>query len=242
MRGILPKVASITLVAAAMTLAGCQNDKAGTTPPAGPAAPTGNGVAALTADEILQRATGALKAAKAYHAEGDIDLDGQPTGIDLTVDGENFTASLTSGKAKVDLLDVDGKRYMRPNEQFWVTAMDAPKAKLLAKVIGDRWVTAAEGDQSFAELFSIGSAEEFLKPTGTLTKGTEKQIGGVPAIALEDQQATLYIATTGEPYPLRIGGKDGASQVLFSDFNAPAKPIEPPAPAQVIDLGALSGK
>lgn len=38
--------------------------------------------------------------------------------------------------------------------------------KALAQAVGGRWIARAEKDQSFAELFAIGSIDELLKPTG----------------------------------------------------------------------------
>ena len=241
------KIALVALAVAATALAGCQNDKADTpAPAAGPtasSAPAGAGVAALSADEILQRSQAALTQAKSYRAKGTMDQDGERTGIDLKVNGTDFTASMSFGKAEVELLAADGKKYLRPNEQFWTMSTDAKQGKALARAIGDKWVAGADGDQSFASLFSIGDAKQFLKPSGAISKGEEKEIDGVPAIGLKDAGAPdtmLYVATSGEPYPLRITGK-GDAALVFSDFGKPVE-IEAPAADQVVDLNKVAGK
>ncbi|WP_143162900.1 hypothetical protein [Couchioplanes caeruleus] len=242
------KVALIALAAAATTLAGCQGDKADTVQPAaGPAASpvsATSGVAALSADEILQRAKAALTRAKSYRAKGMLDMEGQKTTIDLKVSGENFTGSMSFGGAEVELLAVGGKKYLRPNDKFWIMSTDAEQGRTLARTIGDRWVAGADKDQSFADLFTVGSIEAFLKPTGALSKGEEKEVGGVPAIGLKDAgdpDSVLYVATTGEPYPLQLTGK-GDSGMVFSDFGAAFTDIKAPAGDKVVDLGELAGK
>jgi len=241
------KAALVALTIAATALAGCQNDKADTAQPAAGAAassaPAGSGVAALSADEILQRAKAALTEAKSYQARGAMVQEGEQTEVDFKVSGDDFIGSLTFDKAKVELLAAGGKKYLRPNEQFWVMSTDAKQGKVLAKGIGDRWVTGAEKDESFAELFTLGTVEGFLKPTGALSKGEEKAIGGVPAIGLNDAgdpDSVLYIATTGEPYPLQLSGKND-SVVVFSDFGATFPGLKAPAANKVVDLGKLAG-
>ena len=244
MRTTSTKIALVGLALAAATLAGCQNDKAEPATPAASAAPAGTGIAALSADEIHQRAKAALTRAKSFRAKGTMDQDGQQTAIDLKISGADFTSSMTVGKARVELLAVGGKKYLRPNEQFWAMSTDAQQGKTLARVIGDRWVTGADKDPSFAAMFAMGSAEEFLKPSGALSKGEEKQVGGVAAIALKDAgdpDSVLYVATTGEPYPLQLTGK-GSSAMVFSDFGATFAELEEPAAGQIVDLGKLAGK
>jgi hypothetical protein len=242
LRSISTKVALVALALAATTLAGCQADKADSAQPAATAPAAG--VATLSADEILQRAKEALTKAKSYRAKGTFEQNGDKVGFDLKVSGADFITSMSFGEAKVELLAVGGAKYMRPNEQFWVMTAGAKQGKNIAKVFGKRWVAGADTDQSFAEMFTMGSADELLKPTGALSKGEEKSIGGVAAIGLKDAgdpDSVFYVATTGEPYPLQMTGK-GDNLLVFSDFGAAVDGLEAPAASEVVDLGKLSGK
>jgi len=242
------KVALVALAVAATTIAGCQNGEADSAQPAAgssaSSAPAGNGVAALTGDEILKRAKAALTQAKSFRAKGAMAEDGQQTEIDLKVSGADFAATLSFDKAKVELLAVGGKKYLRPNAQFWAIATSAEQGKTLSQAMGGRWVAGADSDQSFGELFTVGSVDELLKPTGTLSKGEEKKIGGVPAIGLKDSgdpDSVLYVATTGEPYPLQMVAKAGSAMV-FSAFGETFTDIKAPAADQIVDMGKLTGK
>ncbi|WP_157408453.1 hypothetical protein [Actinoplanes sp. N902-109] len=244
-------VASVA-VAAAMALTGCGGDKeeqpagagAPTTVAASPSAAAGNGVAALSADEILQKAQDALKDEKSFRVKGSVDQDGQQTDLDLKLSGEDFAGSMAMGKAKVELLSVGGKKYLKPNEQFFVMSTNAQQGKALAQVINGRWIAGAEADDSFKDLFSVADWKELLKPSGAVSKGEEKQVEGVPVITLKDagdKESALYIATTGEPYPVQLVG-EGASKLTFSQFGETFTEIAKPAAKEIVDLSKLGAK
>lgn len=77
---------------------------------------------------------------------------------------------------------------------------------------------------------------------GTLTKGATTTIAGQKVLAVTDASkgGTLYVATTGPPYPVAVS-KDGTSsgRVLFSNWNAPVSVL---APANAIDITQLAGR
>lgn len=60
-----------------------------------------------------------------------------------------------------------------------------------------------------------------LEQHGSLTKGSTATVAGQKAIAVHDaKNGTLYVATTGKPYPLKITGKSSSGgQVSFIQFN-----------------------
>jgi hypothetical protein len=246
------KVALAALAVTTMALAGCQSTDSTPAPAVAapvtsasgaPAAAAGNGVAALTGDQILAKAKAAVKKTKSLRAKGTVVEDGEKTDIDLKVDGSEFAATMTIGKAKVQLLAVGGKKYFRPNEAFWVLSTDAKQGKSLAKAVGTRWIAGADDDESFASLFSIGDVNELLKPTGAVSTGEAKVVRGIPAIGLKDAgdpDSALYVATTGEPYPLQLTGKDG-STLAFDNFGGSFTDIKKPAASQIVDLGKLGG-
>jgi hypothetical protein len=212
--------------------------------PAGSAAPAGNGVAALSADQILQRATDALGRAGSYRAKGTVDMDGDRSTMDFTMRGADFAGSMSSGTATIDLLAVGGKKYMRPNRAFWVTAAGKKEGRVLADAYRDRWIAGADSDKSFAAIFEVGDVRTLLEPSGALTKGPAKVIDGVPAVGLVDAGdpgALLYVATTGEPYPLQLTGEGGAV-LAFSEFGTARHEVAAPPPAKVVHIGERTGK
>jgi hypothetical protein len=75
---------------------------------------------------------------------------------------------------------------------------------------------------------------------GKLAKTGRAVVSGQPAIGVVDrtQGGTLFVATSGRPYPLQIvkRGTNGG-QVTFDDFNAPVKLVPPANPIALPNLG-----
>ncbi|MCA2211405.1 hypothetical protein [Jidongwangia harbinensis] len=262
MRARTNKLAAVSLVAtAAVMLSGCNSDgnggaatgatapAASTTPAATPsAAPAAvdNGIAALSSDKILKRARAAIKGVKSYRFTGKVDAEGERMGLDFKVSGKDMAGTMDLGKAKVQLLSVRGNQYLKGDRQFWSESTGSAKdGKTMAKLIGDRWAKIPAEEEGLGELFNAASIDELLTSSGKVTKGATKEIGGIPAIGLVDkgrEGGTLYIATVGEPYPLRIEAPDGDGQMMtFSDFGKTFPEIKAPAEADVVDFGDMTG-
>ena len=165
--------------------------------------------------------------------------------IDFKISGKDMAGSMEIGKAKVRLLSVGGSQYVKGDQKFWAESTGSAKdAKAMTKLIGDRWAKIPSDDKSLGELFNAGSINDLLKNSGKVTKGTAKEIDGVPAIGLVDkgpEGGTLYVATVGEPYPLRIEapGSDGQA-MTFSAFGKTFAEIKAPAEADFIDFGDMA--
>lgn len=236
------------LALAGALLAGCgtaQDDKgiigSGDGSPAAPS-PTDNGVAALEPDAILAKATAALRAAKSFSLKGEI-KDEQKIEIDIKVAGDDVQGTLALDGAKTELLRVAGKAYMRPDTKFWAHVAGSGQGAAIAKLMGDRWVKLSAKNTDLEGFFAFANTDELLKPDGTVTKGSTKTINGVAAIGLVDNSkdgGTLWVATTGQPYPLMTEGPAGQGSVTFADFGA-GFDITAPDPKDVIDFDQLKG-
>jgi hypothetical protein len=253
--------AVVALASAALLAGGCagQNGDADPAAPAAqattaapatsaaPAAPAGNGVEALEAEAILDKAKAALKKAGSFRMKGDIVTDGDKMGLDFKTDGTKVKGKLSMGGPSVELLEVGGKRYIRPDAAFWaMSGGGKEQGQQMAQLIGDRWVIVKAGDKDTADMFGFSDIDSMLDADGKVTKGKAKDVNGKPAIGLVDNSkdgGTLYIATTGEPYPLRIESKDAAEGGLdFTEFGAEFADIVAPAAKDVVDLEKLTGK
>ena len=231
---------AVAVALAAVTLAGCQGGSAEPARPAASSVPAGNGIVALGADEILQRARAALTAAKSFRVEGTMVKDDETSELDFRINGPDFAGTMSMGPLKVELLAVGGGKYMRANEQFFVSTMGEQQGRTVGKALSTRWISGSDGDPSFTSLFTMGTVDEILSVSGTAAKGEEKVVDGVPAIGLTDSGepgTTLYIATTGEPYPLRMTGPNGVG-LVYSGIGA-VTDIQPPAAGTVVDLNKV---
>jgi hypothetical protein len=109
-------------------------------------------------------------------------------------------------------------------------------------LLSGKYVKVDATNESFSALTEAFDVSEIVKADGSMTKASPTVINGKPAIGLVngEQRSTLYVATTGEPTPLRIEGPSGQGSIDFTDYD---KPIEFAAPAssEVFDLKSVMG-
>ncbi|MBM2614532.1 hypothetical protein JIG36_03055 [Actinoplanes sp. LDG1-06] len=236
--------AVVVLASAALLATGCAGEGGGSAKFQDPVAPAGNGVEALEAAQILEKAKAALAQAKSFHMKGTMKSEDGKIGLDFKVAGEELAGSMTMDGPKLEMLAVGGKRYIRPDETFWGLGNTPEKAAQIAATVGDRWVLVPTKNQSFNGMFGATDVGDLLENEGAVTKGKVEQIDGKPAIGLVDgdpEGGTLYIATTGEPYPVRLAGPTPADGALtFSEYGETFADIKAPAAAEVVNLESLT--
>ena len=273
----------IVLVVLGALLAGCDP----TSPPSTatpvaptPVAPTDNGVSALPAEEVLLRATSALRSGS-FHVKGDFVWPGEVLSIDLRIEGTSGRGTVVipvdgaSGRWPFEILRVGDDGYAKlPASQIplFADALIHPQHaplpgapalpaidELVAQLTG-RYVKLPLGEP-IGSLFgplalrydavpgrAMDPARRLLQVVGPVTKGATATVNGVPVIAITDQATadwclelgaecggrTIYVVTTGEPYPIRIETGDRHIPLDFSDFGVPVE-VVPPAPLDIFD-------
>lgn len=96
---------------------------------------------------------------------------------------------------------------------------------------------------SFCDLDTV--LADFQDVNSDATRGGTTTVDGTPAIVLHEKDGkdtyTLYVATEGKPYLLKVVSKsaDAPGTVTFGDFDTPV-PAEKPA-GKVMDLDEMSG-
>ncbi|MDI6097171.1 hypothetical protein QLQ12_00925 [Actinoplanes sp. NEAU-A12] len=251
MRKISLRAGLAAVATATLLLAGCgSSDSAKPTAAATSQAPTSqaptdNGIAALSADEILAKSKAALKKAGSFQMKGNAIVEKDTMAVDFRVSGADFVGSMTMGKdAEVKVMLVGGKQYMKPSEGFWKMLGLGEMAQTMAKTAGDKWLLVPAGDDSIGGIFDAADPDVLLKSTGTIGKGATTQIGAQPVIALTDtgeKEAQLFVATTGEPYPIKQGTATGDG-IIFSDFGATFDTLTAPTAEQILDLTKVTGQ
>ncbi len=238
--------ALIPLALTGALLAGCggsgNDSTSGRTPES--AAPTDNGVAALEAQAIVDKAVAALGTAKSFSMKGEIDTEGEKIAIDLKVAGKDVLGALTLDGNKIELLRVGDQNFMRPDAGAWKT-LGGESGETISKLMGNKWAKLSSSDADYQSFFDIADPAELLKPDGKITKGDTKTVNGTKAVGVVqsgEDGGTLWVATTGEAYPLTLEGPSGQGQVAFGDFGATFDEIKAPADADVIDLDSLKNK
>jgi hypothetical protein len=200
-----------------------------------------NGIASKSADQIFNTAITSAKAAKSVHVSGAIKSGGQSVGLDLSiVQGKGASGTISEGSASFKLIATGGNYYIQPSRSFLLKFAHTSAAANLFK---GRWLKASSTDSSFATFGQLTSIKGLIgslpKGNGTLTKGSTSTLAGQPVIAVNSSKGgTLYVATTGTPYPLQVSKDNGgqSGKVTFSDYN---KAFTITAPANSINLDQL---
>ena len=220
---------------AALALAGCGSSSS--------SKGSSNGVASKSADQILTAAKTATASAQSVHVAGTTVTGGVPVTLDLSLSaGQGGTGTFSQSGLSVQLIATNNTIYLKGTPAFWQKFGGAAAAQLLA----GKWLKAPTSNSSFAGIAQladfhklIGSA---LSQHGSLAKGGTSTVNGQPVVAVKDttQGGTLYVATTGQPYPVELAKTSGSDsgKLTFDQWNAPVT-ITPPSSS--IDLSQLKG-
>ena len=208
----------------------------------GSSSSSGNGEAAKSANQILSDAVSAAQGASSVRVSGSITDNGQPVSVDLKlVNGKGGSGSMTIQGAPVQIIDVNNTLYMNGSDAFW---SKVGGGSAVVALLHGKWLKApATGNfSSLASLTSIHALfSQLLNSHGTLTKGSTKTVNGQSAIAITDtaKSGTIYVATTGKPYPLQLA-KSGSSggAVNFGQYE---QAVSLSAPANSIDISKIHG-
>ena len=204
---------------------------------------SGGGIAARSPNVIVMRATRAIDDVHSVRVSGVIS-DGSaqhPIRLDLQlVNGRGATGSLSENGASFRLITVGGESYVNGSPEFWRQFGGSGAAAQLQ----GKWLRASSSNGDFASLASLTQVHKLLAALltghGALVRGGMSTLAGHRVIALHDTSAhgTLFVATSGAPYPIRIQdtGSHGG-ELDFSGFDAP---VALAAPRSSVDISNLT--
>ncbi|HUB37002.1 MAG TPA: hypothetical protein VL972_09265 [Solirubrobacteraceae bacterium] len=199
-----------------------------------------NGVATKTAQEILSATRAAAEEASSVHVASRSTFANTSLILDARLAKATGEAHASLLGITVEAIRSGGTLYVRGNRAFSRNL----EHTLGVRVPAGRWL---KGPTSGA-LEQAASFVEFnrelpvaLGGSGKATKGAVTKVAGHSAIeviqAHELSKATLYVSTTGEPYPLKLINRGRESgRTTFTEWNDPVH-VDPPAHA--IDISQL---
>jgi hypothetical protein len=201
---------------------------------------SGNGVESKSPAQILEATKAAAKSAASVHIAGSIVSEGKPISLNMELlAGKGGKGRISQEGFSIDLIQTGGAVYINGSAAFYRHVGGTAAAQLLQ----GRWLKAPANSGELASLASLTDLSKLIDTAlanhGTLAKGSKATISGQSAVALEDTSkgGTLYIATTGKPYPLEItkSGKENGKVVL----DRWDKAVTLSAPAGAIDISKL---
>ena len=191
-----------------------------------------------TGPEVVTAAADALEAAGAVHIAGAIEQDGQEGEVDLHLQGEDVTGTLTMEGAEMELLGVDGIFYMKGTPEFWAS-FGMPEG--MTAMFDDRWVQLpGEAASEFADFSLAGFIEELRNPESSVKDDVRTdEVDGKDVVIVEQEDgSTLTVADDEKAYPLEMTGGDTPGGITFSRFG---EEEDISAPADALDLEDMMG-
>ncbi|SDZ21360.1 hypothetical protein SAMN05660209_05051 [Geodermatophilus africanus] len=198
----------------------------------------GNGMAELSGPEVADRAATALEEAGSATISGEYSMDGQTEEIDLRLQGEDVSGTLSFGDVDVELTAVGGQVHVQAPGDFW--AQQGLPEEFVGQLDG-RWVTLpAEAAPDFAGLTLQGLADELRSPSDAqIQKGVaEDERDGEPVVVVQDDAGgALVVAGEDQPYPLELTSGEDEGTLTFGEFGEDQEITAPEDPLDLADLG-----
>jgi len=219
------RLASIVVSFAAVALlAGC-----------GSSGPKSNGEASKSAEQIVADAQAAALGASAVHVSGSA---GANLAVNLhLVAGKGGEGQMRANGLTFQIVRIGNDAYFKGDATFWRHIGGGAAAALL----NGRWLKAPAASGRLASLTPLTDITKLFNSIfashGTLVVGKATSVSGHPAIAVDDktQGGTLFVATTGKPYPLALR-KHGSGSITFDEWDAP---VTLTAPTNAVDISKL---
>jgi hypothetical protein len=198
-----------------------------------------NGVASKSPDQIVSAAQNAVSGVKTVRVAGNVTSTGSPITLDLQLAaGRGGGGQMSESGLSFKIIAVNQTVYMNGSDAFWSHVGGTAAVQLFH----GKWLKAPATGQ-FASLAALTDVQtlfsKLLSTHGTLAKGGTSTINGQQVVAVHDTTmgGTLYVATTGQPYPIEIS-KTGAQggRIVFDRYN---QPVTLTVPANSIDVSKL---
>lgn len=210
----------LALLTVALALAGCGGS-------------SDNGLASKSASEILAASKAAAHSASSVHIANKSSLG--PLSLMLNVDlaRPGGRGQVSVGELSFEVIRTGSTLYLKGNPAFEqslraTTGLRAPHGE---------WLKVPINSARLAQLASVtdlsGELSRLLTRAGPISKGATTTVNGQQAIELKETtrlfSGSLYVATTGKPYPLQFvkSGRE-TGQTTFSGWNEPVSLTAPP--------------
>ncbi|MFJ5777795.1 hypothetical protein [Streptomyces sp. NPDC093094] len=207
----------------------------------------------LTGGEIVDKAFEATTGAGSLRVKGAVQdtASGGAIDIDMALDKKgDCVGTLGMDGGTTDLIKTGDTVYMRYDETFLRAQMESePKEDVEAAVdmLAGKWTKTVVKGSEAADVAAFCDLDNLLgdvnEGSSAATRGKAATVDGAPALTLREKdgqdRATLYVATEGEPYVLRLSA-DSAEEPVDLTFADYEKPVAAKKPAgEILDLDDL---
>lgn len=193
----------------------------------------------MTPVQIAAAAKTAAVSATSVHVAGSIVRRGKPISLNMElVANKGGMGHVALEGVGFSIVGVDRAVFVSGGTAFFTNLAGATAARIMR----GKWLKGAEAGvlAPFAWLTRmptlLGST---LAAHGTLARGPATTVEGRPALAVSDgaNGGTLYVASSGTPYPLELVERGAsAGTLVFDRWN---QPVELSVPANAINVKQL---
>jgi hypothetical protein len=176
------------------------------------------------------------------HISGSVVSGGTPITLDLDLaSGKGGRGHMSENGLSFQLVAIGKVLYVNGSPAFWRHFGGAAAVTLFQ----GKWLKAPANTSGVSSLAALTDVHQLftalLSSHGKLTRGATTTVRGQKAVAVTDavKGGTLYVATTGRPYPVEFVKRGSeAGQLVFDRFN---ESVALRAPATSIDISQLQG-
>jgi hypothetical protein len=217
-------------VVVTLTASGCGGYSSGSSAPKEP-----------SASDLQSSMRSSVASANSVHFNGNLSDNGVPVGVDMGVSRSgDLDGSITQNGAKLQVIGVDGKVYIKATPEF-LKEVKAP-ADACSLICG-HWVQLPPSEarpltsqltlQNLSDSVNSGQAAQLKESGKTTVNGTAAYVLKAP------NGATVDVSQSSPHYPLQAhAGSGKTGTVTFSQWNSVPHPTPPPA-KDVINLSGL---
>jgi hypothetical protein len=191
-----------------------------------------------TGPELVEDAATALQEAGSVSVAGTADMNGEEAEIDLHVQEDGATGTVTVQGTEVELLLAGDQAFMQAPADFW-TNFGVP-AEAAAGFEGQWLLLPAETMPDLGPVSLDGLVDELRNPDSEVEdEVTEGEVDGEDVlIATTAEGSTLSVLAGDDSYPVRIESTGDEGVMNLSRFG---ETEDISAPADFIDLSQLAG-
>jgi hypothetical protein len=190
------------------------------------------------ADTIVAAAVNAAEGAHSVHMAGSLVQNGQELKLDLhLVANKGARGRISVGGLSFQFIQLTGLLYIRADPAFL-----AHFGNFGATRLAGRWLRASPSSSGFGGFTGLTDLhrlfDTLLRNHGKLSKAGTTIFHGRSVVALKDttRGGTLYIASSGTPYPLGVDNSSRGGQLQLDRYN---ESVPLTAPSGAVDLSRL---
>ncbi|MER5528232.1 hypothetical protein ABT075_27200 [Streptomyces sp. NPDC002677] len=225
------RAAVVTAMCSLALLTACSED-----PDAGT-----NGVGKLAPDVIQSKTRAAATSVATVRMAGTVVTSGRTYQLDMRLNADGGTGSVTSKGSTFHLLRVGDTLYLRADADFWNHA-DGSDTSAAGKLDG-KYVKVPQGDPSYKKFSGFTDKDLLLSGLltlhGSLSADGHHEQSGTPTIRIAGDGGsggTLDVSLKGKPYPLRLERAGGAGTLTFTDWGRSFS-VSEPKKGETVDYG-----